>query len=390
MSGLVVHPLLAMGFRTFFFLGTLLAIVSVPAWIWMFHTGTGTPSYLPGLEWHRHEMLFGYTTAIVAGFLLTAVSNWTGRPTASGAALLGLATLWTAGRLVLLGADRIPPGIVALVDCAFLPCLAWVVGRPLVATRSWRNLAFVPLLSLMALANLGIHLEAGGWIEGFSGRATAVALDAITVMMVFLGGRVIPYFASRALGPGAPVDPRFLGIFTNATAALVLVLDLSGAPARLVGAAAAAAGILCLLRLLSWRHAGIRGLPLLWVLYLGYAWVGLALALRGLAGPWLGLPERIATHALTVGGIGTLTVGMMVRVSLGHTGRLLQAPSAAVVAFVLITLAALVRTSAPVIAPQRYLESLVASSILWSSAFVLLAWVLVPIVTRPRVDGRPG
>jgi uncharacterized protein involved in response to NO len=380
-------PLLALGFRPFFLLAALFAVAAVPLWL-LALLGVVTPGgHMHALAWHRHEMIFGYTLAVIAGFLLTAARNWTARPMPSGGRLLALALLWLAAR-VLQWTGGVVPWLVALVDVAFPLALAAVLLPPLWATRQFRNLGFVPMLALFALASLAAHLDALGIGPIDAARAHRLALDLILFLIVVMGGRVIPAFTRNAL-PAAGVRrleaaewPAILFV------AAVLLLGVAGAPPRWQAAAAALAALANAARMAPWgaRHTLLH--PILWILHLGYAWIPLGLALQALAALGLIAPS-VATHSLTIGAVGSLTLGMMARVALGHTGRPLAVARPTTVAFVLVNLAALARLSA-LLTPDLHLESLLAAGALWSLAFLLFLWVHLPILTRARLDGRAG
>lgn len=373
-------PLLQMGFRPFFLLAALLAAILTPLWplIW-FGRVQWVPS-LPGHIWHAHEMLVGFTGAVVAGFLLTAVRNWTGRQTLQGAGLGLLALAWVGGRILALA--PVHAGWGAAADMLFFAGLLVGIGRPLIATRNKRNLPFLALLSVLALLDLGVHLE-----PALAPRLLRGLLDGMMVLVVVVAARIIPMFTKNAL-PHAEVvrRPRLDQL------ALIAVLatgaaEVLGLPAWVVAVSSGVACLAVALRGASWAPLSTLGTPLLWVLHLGHAWVAVGFGLRALSVLGVVIPSA-ATHALAVGAIGTLTLGMMSRVALGHTGRPLVAPSSAVVGYVFMSLAVVARVLAAVnIAPYGLL---VASGALFGLAFLAFVVGYTPVLLRPRVDGRPG
>lgn len=380
-------PILSIGFRPFFLLATSSALVLVPLWLWVL-THAGVSPYWTGTAWHSHEMIFGFTTAVVAGFLLTAASNWAQRRTASGSLLFGLAALWCAGRLVPL----LPlwPELVAAVDLAFLPALWAVLGRALFAARSRRNYGLLALLAALFLANGAMHAEQlhlhGFHVPLMAGPAAGQrwALWVVAGMVLVVGGRVIPMFTRNATGRPevrkvAALDGAALVSFFVAVGADVLgVATTIGAMLWL------AASALHLARMLTWGSRHARA-PLLWVLHVGYAATAASFALEGLS--QLGyVPSTAALHLFTVGGIGLLTSGMMARVSLGHSGRHLVVPRSVAVAFGLLTLAAAVRVFVPWYSPAAASLGWMLSGALWASAFALLLHFGVPIWFSPRAD----
>lgn len=378
----------AFGFRPFFLLAGAMAAVWLLLWIVQLQGIFSLGGVYGFVGWHAHELLFGYTVAVIAGFLLTAVPNWTRTPTASGGRLLALAGLWLAGRLLMLGADALPPIAVAAVDLAFLPALAAALAPSLWRARAWRNLGLIGLLSVIALANLGVHLQALGVLTGGAELGYRLGLGAVVLMMVIVGGRVVPAFTRNALPRLGVRDWAWAGRLAIALTALHLmcvVLPLGpGATGGVILAAAVANGI----RMMPWRSFGTRGMPILWVLHLGYAWIVAGLALSGAAALASWVPPSAGTHALAVGAVGTLTLGMMSRVALGHTGRALTVGSPIVLAYVLVTLATASRMAAAFLPTQRLL--LVVAGLIWAAAFAIFTAVYWPILTRPRIDGRPG
>jgi uncharacterized protein involved in response to NO len=364
--------LFALGFRPFYLLAALYAALSVPLWALQF-TGV-VPG--PGMLWHAHEMLFGYTFAVIAGFLLTAVRVWTGRETPTGAALAALAAIWLAARL----AGYASPLAGAVLDALFAVAVAWGIGRPLVASANRRNWFFIVLVLALGGASLAFL-----WLPQTGLQA---ALDVVLFIMAVMGGRVIPAFTNNAV-PGA--GARRKSWLETAALASVLALLLAdildyGRAAALVAFVAAA---LHAMRLALWSPWSTRARPILWILHLAYAWIVLHLALRGLAGFGIIAPG-LATHALTVGAIGGLTLGMMTRTARGHTGRPLQVGALELGAYVLVQLAAIARVLLPIAFPGAYATLIAASAALWCAAFVLYCVAYLPILTRPRLDGKPG
>jgi uncharacterized protein involved in response to NO len=385
-------PVLAKGFRPFFLLAALYAIVMVPLWLAIVNGKLAPNEYLPPVIWHAHEMTWGFVSAVVAGFLLTAVGNWTQRETATGAPLTVLALLWVAGRLAMLFAGALARGVPAAIDLAFLPALALVLARPLLAAKNRRNFVVVAILGALFAANLVVHAESLGLLPlGSARRATFLSVDLILLLIVIISGRIFPMFTRNATGVATIRNIPWLDRTCVAAMAALLVVDAVTPPgARFNALLAGLVGLLAAARAIHWgaRHS-LRD-PLLWSLHAGYAWLVVGLLLRGAAGVLGAPPSSAATHALTVGAIGTLTLGMMARVSLGHTGRLLVAPSSMIAACVAITLAALARVLVPWLAPEQYAVGLFAAGVLWVLAFAVFLAGYAVMLCRPRVDGRPG
>lgn len=380
----------ALGFRPFFLAAGVAAIGLVGLWIADYAGAISLPTYYGAVSWHGHEMVFGYTAAVVAGFLLTAVRNWTSVQTLRGGALAALLALWLAGRLAPLLPGVLPGWFVAVVDLAFLPILAASLAVPLLRRRQWRNLPFVPILLVLAAANALVHLDVLGVAPGRAKSGLYLGVDLIVLLISIIGGRVIPFFTERAL-PGAkprvwtPVEWACIG-----SVVALAALGLSpGAPILTVivaTVAAAAHG----LRLWGWSDRRVGSVPLLWILHAGYGWLVVGFALEALSAAGIVRPQ-LALHAYTAGAIGALTLGMMARVSLGHTGRVLGAAPPMVAAFALVNVAAVLRVFAAWGLPDEwYVAAIVASGIAWAAAFALFVGAYAPILTRPRSDGLEG
>lgn len=385
-----VRPaVLAKGFRPFFLLAAAWGALAMPIWLLVLAGRAGTGGYLVGPFWHAHEMIFGFTVAVIAGFLLTAVANWTERETAVGRPLAALAGLWLVGRLAVAVGDRLPPGVPAAADLVFLPALAAACARPIAATRNRRNYQFVAMLAALFAANTAMHLGATGVAPAWLGAGGWLAVDVIVVMIVVTTARIVPLFTRNATGvEGIRNLPRLDALAAGATAA-VAVLDAAAARpaadlvAGLAGAAVAA-------RALPWGARHTLRHPLLWVLHAGHAWIALGLVLRAVGHVVPAVPPTVALHALTAGGIGMLTLGMMARVALGHTGRLLATPPAVAVAFQLMLAAAVVRVGGPLLGVAAWLPSMLMAGTLFALAFAIYLAVYTPMLLAARPDGRPG
>ena len=382
-----VPAILSYGFRPFFLLGALDAALMVPLWLSIFFLGVGQGGPMQGLAWHAHEMLFGYLGAVMAGFILTAVPNWTGRLPLSGARLAALAGLWFAGRAAML-ADP-DPSSAAILDLAFPVALALSVWREIVAGRNHRNIPIALLLSLLAGANLLDHLAAS--FPVLDGYGIRLAMAVAAMMIALVGGRITPSFtrnflARTGLSPlPAPMDN--LDRVALATTALSLVGWVMAPDDILVGAGLTAAGVLLAARLFRWRGERVLGEPIVLVLHLGYLWLAVALLLLGLASlvPSF-LPASAAIHALTAGAVGTMTLAVMTRATRGHTGRPIIADHATIAIYLLVTAGAVFRVLAPFV-DDRYVPLLVAGGALWSAAFGLFLLVYGPMLIGRRVAG---
>lgn len=377
--------LFALGFRPFYLLASLFAALTVPLWALQF-SGLLGHAYLAGPLWHAHEMVFGFTLAVIVGFLFTAGRNWSGLPTPSGWGLAALAALWIAARVLVLSPFAVAA---AVANVAFPLAAAIGLAIPFYQARNQRNYFFVGLLIVLALAAGLIHLTQLGVIDAPAWLGIQVALDVVLFIVVVMGGRVIPMFTNNGVpGTQAARQPHVEKAALGAVLALLAsdMLGLRGWPLALVAGVAAVAHAW---RWVLWQPWKTWRVPLVWVLHLAYAWVPVHLLLRALAEPGL-VPPSLASHALAVGAVGGLIIGMMTRTARGHTGRPLRADGFETACYVFIMLAAVVRVGVPLVAPAQMLHAVQVSATLWSAAFALYAARYWPVLSRPRLDGRPG
>ncbi|MNZ11320.1 NnrS protein [compost metagenome] len=389
-KALAIVPLLRLAFRPMFLAGCALAVLAIPLWLAALNGALGNWQPAGGwLAWHRHELVFGFGLAIIAGFLLTAVQTWTGQPGLSGKPLAGLALLWLAGRVACLA--NVPWPLLALLELGFPLLVAVLMGRTLWRVRQKRNYPIVMVLLLLtAVDGLAVY----GLVQGHDGWQRQGVLGGIwlvAAMMGLIGGRVIPFFTQRGLGRTEAVVPwPWLDWLLLAGSALVAVLYAVG-PALTanagIGLLFAALALGHVVRLWRWHDRGIWQVPLLWSLHLAYAW--LALACLGMALWHFGVPlnPSLAVHCLTIGAMAGLILAMIARVSLGHTGRALLPPTGMTLAFVLLNLAAVSRV---VLVLWMPLGGLWLAGMCWVLAFALYAWRYAPMLLRARVDGHPG
>lgn len=374
-----------LGFRPFYLLASLFAAIAIGAWVLQYSGAIGAAA-MRGAAWHAHEMLFGYTMAVVAGFLFTAVRNWTGRPTPSGGVLAAIVLLWVAGRLAMLTPFAFAAGI---VNALFPLAVAVGIGIPLLASGNRRNYFFVALMAGMAAAVLLFHLSALGLADWPPRASLRAGLDLVLFIVAVVAGRVIPMFTNNGV-PGAGASRRaWLEKASLASLLLLLALDVALVEGPWIAAAAVIAAALHAARLWLWHPWRTSRAPLVWVLHAAYAWIPIHLLLRAMAeAGWVASPP--ATHALTIGVIGGMTIGMMTRTARGHSGLALAAGRAEVAAYVLVQLAAVVRVAGAIALPAAYTASVVISGAMFAAAFLLYAVRYWPVLTRPRVDGQPG
>jgi uncharacterized protein involved in response to NO len=389
-KAMAITPLFRLAFRPFFLAGCLLAVLAIPLWLAAFSGSISNWQPAGGwLGWHRHELLFGFGLAIIAGFLLTAVQTWTGRPGLSGKPLAALALLWLLARVAWLA--NAPWPLLAVLELAFPLAVAVLMGFTLWKVRQKRNYPIVVVLMLLALAD-GLSLY--GLVEGHEGWQRQGVLSGIwlvAAMMGLIGGRVIPFFTQRGLGrvEGVAAWP-WLDRLLLVGSPLVALLYAAGpalAPNVWVGLLFAVLAAGHLVRLVRWHDRALWRVPLLWSLHLAYGW--LAVACLGMALWHFGVPinPSLAVHCLTIGAMAGLVLAMIARVSLGHTGRPLEPPSGMTLAFILLNLACLSRVLLILLFP---LAALWLAGLCWALVFALYAWRYGPMLLRTRVDGHPG
>ncbi|MFD2197719.1 NnrS family protein [Halomonas beimenensis] len=383
-----------LAFRPFFLLAALFGIAALMVWLAFWHGDVLLRPHGGMLWWHQHEMLFGFGAAVVAGFLLTAVQNWTGRPSLRGGPLLALVMLWLAARWVLAFPMGLPAWGPMLIDASFLAVVAGVVARLVIVARRWRNLILLPVVALLILANLAMHL---GILQGdglLVRQGAHLAVLLITALMVVLGGRVIPMFTANRLGRAKPRPLPWLEGLALVGMAAVLVAQLAvllGAalPGEAIAGLMGVAALANTLRLARWGGIHTLGEPLLWGLHASYAAIPVGLGMWALAALGL-LRVELAVHALTIGGMGTMMLAMMSRVSLGHTGRAIETLPGIGVALGLLVAAALLRSPVLALFPGLTHLTYSVTIILWCLAYaIFLLHYGVPLAT-PRVDGKDG
>ena len=381
----MMKVLLAIGFRPFYLLGSVFAVLALPPWLMSF---SGKAALSPhDMPWHSHEMVFGFVPAILAGFLFTAVRNWTGRPTPKGPLLGVIVILWLAARF-LLAVDNSIAAI--MLDVLFLPVIAVAIAVPIYGSRNIRNYKVVTLVGILAALHILVHHPAT--VETvFSRQAMFAFVDVMAILFALIGGRIIPAFTRNAV---AGSNPRYVpGVEFVAFGSLILVvaLDLFGAylpsPAWLPATLFVVAAASQLMRLALWQPQLTLGNPLLWMLPVAYSWLPLSLFLRVLATQGIVLPGTWL-HAITIGAFSSLMMAMMMRSSLGHTGRPLAANRTDMAAFLLLQLAAIVRVLAGIVGDYR--TAIILSGALWVAAFAVFLFRYLPVLARPRVDGKPG
>ncbi|WP_290702654.1 NnrS family protein [Amphritea sp.] len=379
-----------LAFRPFFLFAAVTGLLLMVHWLALLGKGQLTYNYYQLSQlWHGHEMLFGYAVAVIVGFLMTAVRNWTSIQTPYGKTLAGLFLIWLSARLLPVIAEfitPIPSSVIAAVDLAFLPLVALAISLPIIRSGNHRNLIFTVILIAMTIANLLTHLQLLGFTESTLAKGMQLELGLIVVMMCVMGGRVIPFFTERAMAFEAK---RFSWIEKSIIplAAGWLICDLFQLH-LLSSVLAGVNAMVHFIRLAGWFKARMFRNPLIWILHLAYLFIPLGFMLDALSGFAMVSPY-LATHAFAAGAIGSMTIGMMARVSLGHTARPLKLAKITIVAFALMVAAGVIRTFLPMI-PELYTMAIHLSGGLWILAWGLFLIPYTPILLKPRADGQFG
>ena len=366
-----------LGFRPFYLLASTFASLSILVWTLQF-SGLLQYAYLQGPMWHAHEMLFGFTLAVLTGFLLTAGQNWTGQATPKGGYLTALAALWVAGRILVLS----PWGwLAAGVNVAFPLAAATALAIPLYKARNRRNFFFVALLVVMAVAQLVVHLDALGVLRVPGWAGIALGLDVMLFVLCVMGGRVIPMFTNNAIPGAKAVRHPWVERLALGLVLLLIVADSLHVSGVWFALLAVATMLAHLTRLWLWQPWKTLENPLVWVLHAAYAWIPLHLAFRAMASLGWVSPSA-ANHALAVGAIGGMVIGMMTRTALGHTGRALIAGMAEVTCYALVSAAAVVRVFVPLLNPALIIYAVLISGVMWSAGFAVYTFRYWRILSR--------
>ena len=383
------HAFMSYAFRPFFLLNGLFAIVVISFWVMALH-GTG-PASVPAtnMYWHGHELVVGFAMAAMAGFVLTAVATWTGRPPLQGRLLGVLVFSWLLGRLAMMAPTWLPYWLVAFVDTIFPFLLALLLGREVVEGGSRRNYPVVGITLVLAVLNLLYHLGVMRILPGMDRLALYFLIHLLLLMITVIAGRIIPNFTAnwlRARGDERLPEnhPLIDGITVAATIATGLAVSLTPY-GPVTGILALVAALFHAVRLAGWRGLATRSEPLLFILHVAYLWLPVGYALTALAAFGLIFPATAALHALTMGAIGNMILAVTTRVARAHTGRSLHAPRLIVISYAILNVAVIVRVLSP-LNSGRYIEMIDLSALGWIVTFAIFTWVYWPVLTRPSVD----
>lgn len=382
-----IPAVLRLGFRPFFLLGSIYAVISIALWVWMFQAGQPSILKVPALWWHVHEMIFGFSMAIVVGFVLTAVQNWTGINGTKHHRLALLVALWLAPRILLW--TPTPLWLISSIEALFLAFAAYEVGQRVVKAKGWRNLFFVPLFVLAIGANFASYATIKGLPPFPASAVWQAMLWWFTLLLSVMGSRVIPFFTARRFNFEKPQPLVWLDWLANLPLAGLFILSFFpmtfaelGQPLMVIS------GLAHLLRVMRWQPWRTLSEPLVWSLHATYLCIPVSLLLRGLmSNPFA---SHNMLHLFAIGAIGGVILAMIARVTMGHTGRAIyQGPNMSL-AFGALVVAALVRSLGVAFFPQYLIEAVNISAALWILAFAMYVGLFGKMLITPRVDGHPG
>jgi len=377
-------------FRPFFFLGAAQAALAIVLWLPLFAGEIALPTLLVARDWHVHEMLFGYVPAIVTGFLLTAIPNWTGRMPLQGFPLLVLVTAWIGGRAAVGVSAKIGWIAAGIIDVGFLALVIAAAAREIIAGQNWRNLKVLIPVTVLALADASFHVEAHAF--GLADYSTRIGIAAILVLLMLIGGRIIPSFTRNWLArenPGRlPIPFGRFDALTIAVSVVALCIWIAAADGPATGMALLTAGVLQVLRLARWAGDRTTRERLVVVLHVAYAFVPLGFILTALAAFGILLPSA-GLHAWMVGAVGTMTLAVMTRASLGHTGHALAAGTGTQTIYAAVVLAALARILAGLF-PAQIMPLIYIAALAWLAAFGGFAVLYGPMLFRPKARAQPS
>ena len=383
---------LHLGFRPFFTGAALFAIIAMSFWLAIYEIGLYIDlKTLPTVLWHGHEMIYGYSMAVVAGFLLTAVRNWTGVMTLNGVGLLVLFLLWLIARIFHFIPLPYVSVITPIADLVFMLFLLVAIALPIINVRQWNQAGILIVLLLLFLANLLFYLSIAGLVRLTPQFGLYLGFYLILAMVFIMARRVVPFFIEKGVGYEVKLNNwLWLDVLSMILFGVFVASDLIWPDQQFVALLAGMLFILHSIRLIQWHTPGIWKKPLLWILYLGYGFITIGFALKA-AVNLFGVSPFIAMHAFSVGGIGMMTLGMMSRVALGHSGRNVFAPPKVVYfIFSLMFLAAFFRVIMPLIMMSNYTLWIGISQIFWICSFVVFSFAYIPMLIKPRIDGQYG
>lgn len=386
------YAFLQLAFRPFFSVALAFAALSIFAWMLLYLNGWSLPvKNYPTMMWHAHEMIYGYAMAVVAGFLLTAIKNWTNRQTLNKAPLLGLVGLWLVPRLLPFSGNENLLIVGAVLDVLFGIALFFAALYPLLKAKQWAQAGIVSKLLMIAAANMAFYLGLFGVLNDGGRIGLYAGFYLLMALILTMARRLIPFFIEKGIDETFEAkNYKWIDISSLVLFLFFAISDLVAPWSHITAALALSQFLLHSIRLYLWYHPSIWKKSLLWVIYTAYAWITFGFLLKALA-IWAGISPFLAVHGFAYGGFGMLTLGMMTRVSLGHTGRSVFNPPAQLNRiFMLLAAGSVFRIIFPLIDGSHYMWWIAASQILWIMAFLATLVIYLPMLIKARVDRRPG
>lgn len=384
---------LHLGFRPFFLLATVFATIAMALWVWLYHFNQLLPAspQLVGSAWHAHEMIYGYALAVIAGFLLTAIKNWTGVQTLNGIPLLLLALIWLLARVMPFVNHPLALTMMLLLDVGFNIALCLALVYPIIRAGQWMQMGVWSKVVLLAVFNVLFYLGLLGELASGVQWGLYGGLYIIVSLILMMARRVIPFFIEKGVDePFMPVNRKWVDISSLVLLVAFLILEVFLPYPLMTAGVSLLLFVVHCVRISGWYTPGIRHKPLLWILYLAYGWMIIGFGMKALE-PFVALNPMLALHAFALGGIGLMTIGMMARVALGHTGRsVFEPPTILTWIFAFMVTGSLLRVGLPLFLPQFYTLWVGLSQFAWITGFGLFAGVYAPMLYLPRIDGRYG
>jgi len=385
-------PLFRLAFRPFFLGAGVFAVVSVFIWMMVYVHGVNFNfSGMSPTTWHAHEMIFGYAMAVIAGFLLTAIKNWTGQQTLRGPGLVVLFSLWLLARVIPLTGMNIPLTVLAGIDVLFMLFLVFAAVMPVLKAKQYKQLGVVSKLVLLLLSNVLFYLGVLGFVEQGVQWGLYSGLYMVMALMFVMARRVIPFFIEKGTDSSVTVQNWMWVDLSSLVLLLALwVIDVFTSYLTATSVIAIMLFVVHAIRLYGWYTNGLWNKPLLWVLYLAYGSLTAGFLLKA-SEQWFAVSPFLSVHAFAYGGVGIMTIGMMSRVILGHTGRnVFEPPAVLTLCFALMAGGAVVRVLFPLFNNELYAYWIAVSQILWIASFMVFLIVYTPMLIKTRIDGRDG
>lgn len=389
-----ISPLWRLAFRPFFIFASIFSVIAILLWQLMLNNTINYTPYGGGYWWHIHEMIFGFVIAIISGFLLTAVQTWTGIRAINNKRLMLLFALWLSARICLLLPEVIPHFLIMILDLSFIPAVVYYLAKPILAVKLYRNLFFIPILSIFTLLNGLMHFSLFAEKPLNISLISYTCLLLITFIISVMAGRVVPMFTANGTKTKRVNNNKFLELITNGSLLLLTLLMAASISLTISNHVFSLvffiAGISQCIRCIRYKPWITISTPLLWSLHFSLIILYVSLILLAFSYAMPSFPKQHLWHLLTIGCIASIILAMISRVSLGHTGNQLVTAKAMSIAFICLPLAGAIRSLGPWLMPNMYLLFINLSAVLWLIAFALFTFYYAPLLFKARADNRPG